>query len=300
MPAIAKTSVTLRSRPSKGSDNVGGVYANKVVKVIARNSAATWFYILAPEAPGGTAWVLAAGFNLRGDLTRLPIAVYPKDSDTPTLLPPIIHVIPGGTPLPLNPPAPGAITATVIEHARVRVGPALGYMEMGMLDPGSVVVLTGRIQGNDWLQVEYPSGLDGRGWISGELIKFEGDYASLPLYNQLATPVTGEEEEAPSAPVTGVDTPIPPTPTADTPYGITLAQINVRSGPASSFESYGLIDKDQRVNIVGQTLNGLWFQIEYPPAPSGLAWVASQYVKLMKNIANVPYFDNDGSPLPKP
>jgi uncharacterized protein YraI len=306
MIAVANTSVTFRSGPSKGSDNVGGVYGNQAVKVIARNITATWFYIIAPDVPGGMAWVLAAGFTFQGDLTRLPIAVFPKDSKTPVLYPPIIYNIPGGTPLPLNPPAPGAITATLNQYARVRVGPGLGYMEMGLLDVGSVLVLTGRIRNNTWLQIEYPSGLDGRGWVLGELIKFTGDYGALPTYNQLATPVTGEEEapavatDSPSALVTPVDTAIPPTPTPDIPYGKTLSQINARSGPASSYEAYGLIDKDQRVNILGQTLNGLWYQIEYPSAPTGVAWVSSQYVKLMSDISGLPYFENNGNPIPKP
>ncbi len=307
MRATANTSVTFRSEPRKGGDNVGGVYGNQVVQVIARNDAANWFYIIAPEAPGGHAWVLAAAFTLQGDLTRLPIAIYPKGSKTPVILPPIIVNIPG-TPLPLNPPGSGAKTATVVQLAKVRVGPGVGYMEMGLLEPGTVIVITGRIQGNGWLQIEYPSGLDGRGWVLGQLVKFEGEYAGLPFYNLLATP-EGKEDNAPaapaltdtpSAPVTPVDTPVPPSPTQDRPYGLTLAQINARSGPASSYQSYGLIDANQRVNLLGQTLNGLWFQIEYPSAPNGVAWISSQYVKLMSDITGLPYFDNNGNPIPKP
>ena len=308
LTAIANTSVTFRSEPRRGADNVGGVYGNQAVKVIARNSAATWFYVIAPDAPGGMAWVLASAFELQGDLTTLPIATFPEDSNTPLLLPPLLHTL-VGTPLPLNPPAEGAKTATVTQLAKVRVGPGVGYMEMGLLNPGTVIVLTGRIEGNVWLQIEYPSGLDGRGWVLSDLVKFEGEYAGLPFYNLLATPVdkageeAGEEPpatEAPSAEETPADAPVEATPTADRPYGLTLAQINVRSGPAASFESYGLIEPNQRVTILGQTLNGLWLQIEYPSAATGVAWVSSQYVKVMSDIRNLPYFNNDGSPLPKP
>jgi uncharacterized protein YraI len=308
MIAVANTSVTFRSEPRRGSDNVGGVYGNQQVKVIARNAAATWFYIIAPDAPGGMAWVLASAFALQGDLTTLPIATFPDDSTTPLLLPPLIHNIPG-TPLPLNPPGPGAKTASVVQLARVRVGPGVGYMEMGLLQPGTVIVLTGRIDGNGWLQIEYPSGLDGRGWVLGELVRFEGEYAGLPFYNLLSTPVEKEGSgsadepaatEAPSAGETPVDTAVESTPTADKPYGLTLAQINARSGPASSFESYGLIEANEQVYILGQTLNGLWFQIEYPSAPTGVAWVSSQYIKVISDIRDLPYFNNDGSPLPKP
>jgi uncharacterized protein YraI len=308
MIAIANTSVTFRSEPRRGSDNVGGVYGNQQVKVIARNSAATWFYIIAPDVPGGMAWVLASAFTLQGDLTMLPIATFSDDSTTPLLLPPLIHSI-VGTPLPLNPPAAGAKTATVAQLARVRVGPGVGYMEMGLLQPGTVIVLTGRIEGNAWLQIEYPSGLDGRGWVLGELVRFEGEYAGLPFYNLMATPVEKEGEgsadepaatEAPSAEETPVDTEVAPSPTADKPYGLTLAQINARAGPASSFQSYGLIEANEQVYILGQTLNGLWYRIEYLSVPDGVAWVSSQYVEVMSDIRDLPYFDNDGTPLPKP
>jgi uncharacterized protein YraI len=254
------------------------------------------------------AWVLAAGFTLQGDITRLPIAVLPQGSKVPVLFPPVILNIPGGTPLPLNTPAAGAVTATVNQFARVRVGPSLGYMELGLIEAGTVISLTGRTKGNAWIQIEYPSGLDGRAWLSGDLIKFDGDYNVLPLYNQLATPATGDDEavappattDSPAAIETPVDTAIPFTATADKPYGTTLSQINARSGPASSFASYGLIEKDQRVNILGQTLNGLWLKIEYPATPTGVAWVSAQYVKLGQDISGLPYFNNDGSPLAKP
>ena len=305
--AFAKTSVTFRSEPRKGSDNLGGVYGNQAVKVIARNSAATWFYIIAPEAPNGMAWVLASAFALQGDLTTLPIAIFPEGSNTPFLLPPLIHTI-AGTPLPLNPPAPGAKTATIVQLARVRVGPGVGYMEMGLLQPGTVIVLTGRVEGNVWLQIEYPSGPDGRGWVLSELLKFEGEYAGLPFFNLLATPEADEQSssdepvatEAPLAEETAESTPITSAPTQDQPYGLTTAQIKARSGPASSFPSYGMVEANARVNILGQTLNGLWLQIEYLPASTGVAWVSSGYVKLMSDIRNLPYFNNDGTPLPKP
>jgi len=297
--ASANTSVTLRSGPSKGSDNVGGVYGNQIVKVIARNQNATWFYVIAPDAPGGTAWVLASAFALQGDLTQLPIAIFPEGSNTPLILPPLIYTV-VGTPLPLNPPAPGAQTATLIDLAKVRVGPGLGYMEIGLLGKDTVVVVTGHIKSNNWLQIEYPSGLDGRGWVTNDLVKFDGDYASLLFYNSLATPIIDNGEsvpadaaatDAPSAQETpvAVDTPIPATPTPNTPYGTTTGQINARSGPAASFEVYGLIDNDQRVYLLGQTLNGLWLQIEYPFVPSGVAWVSSKYIKLNSDITTLPY-----------
>jgi uncharacterized protein YraI len=307
MIAIANTSVTFRSEPRRGSDNIGGVYGNQSVRVIARNDAANWLYIIAPDAPDGMAWVLAGAFSLQGDLTQLPIAIYPEGSTMPLLLPPLLHSV-SGTPLPPNPPAPGAKTATVNQLANVRVGPGLGYMEMGVLSPGTVIALTGRTEGNTWVQIEYPSGVEGRGWVLLELVKFEGEFAGLPFYNLLATPIAkpgdassaSDEINTPIASDNPTDVPIAPTSTADKLYGLTAVQINVRSGPASSFSSYGLIETNERVYLLGLTLNGLWYQIEYPVVPEGIAWVSSQYIKVTMDIRSLPYFDNDGSPLPTP
>jgi uncharacterized protein YraI len=164
------------------------------------------------------------------------------------------------------------------------------------------------VEGNVWLQIEYPSGLDGRGWVLSELVKFEGEYAGLPFFNLLATPQADDgadaaepaATEAPSAEETAASTSVVESPAEDKPYGLTTAQINVRSGPASSFQSYGLIEANERVIILGQTLNGLWLQIEYLPATTGVAWVSSEYVDLMSDIRNLQFFNIDGTPLPKP
>ncbi len=183
-------------------------------------------------------------------------------------------------------------------------------MDMGTLNPDTVIVVTGRIKNNVWLQIDFPSGPDGHGWVLSQLVKIQGDLSGMQFYNLLATPISKEEAlgqvqapdatDTPSVDGTPADTAIPPTATANTPYGTTLAQINARSGPAGSFQPYGLIDANQRVNILGQTLNGLWFEIQYPSAPNGVAWVSSQYIKLMSDITGLPYFNNDGTPLNKP
>jgi uncharacterized protein YraI len=304
MIAVAQTNVTLRSGPRKGSDNIGGIFTNQKVQVIARNLDATWYYIIANDVPGGRAWVLARGFKLEGELTQLPIAYSPDNKDPFTILPPLIWTF-AGTPLPPNTPGPDGRKAVILQQANVRVGPTVGYMTIGILGPGTVVSVTGRIEGNGWLQIDFPSGPDGRGWVLKSLVQYDGAYAGLPFYNLMATPVAKPgQSDAPTAVPATVDpnitptaTPVPPTPTEVKPYGVTLGQINARSGPAASFDSYGLIDQNQQVILTGQTLNGVWLQIEYPASPTGRAWVAAEYVKIMSDIRTLPYFDNSGNPL---
>lgn len=305
---ILRAPTNVRARPSKGgSDRLGGVYFNQAVKVIGRNDRANWLWIVYPEAPNGTAWILASAVDLEGEIGLLPIVIFPEDPDKPLALPPLLPLS-TGAPLPLNQPGADASTGNALQLLNVRVGPGLGYLSLGTIPSGTLLSMTGRLEDNSWFQIEYPSGLDGRAWVSGDLVKLNDGAKKLPLYNLLATPVTQAppqpEEPAVTSeggtPLPATETPIPPSATPSLPTGIVTAQINVRSGPASSFESLGMLNPNERVFITGRTLNGAWLQVEYPSAPGERGWVAAAYVTLNSDISKVPYFDNQGTPIPQP
>ena len=61
------------------------------------------------------------------------------------------------------------ITATILydePFVNVRVGPSAStYPVIGKLFPGDVVPAYGRSPGGDWIQVEFPGGLNNRGWV---------------------------------------------------------------------------------------------------------------------------------------
>ncbi len=304
---VLRGPTNVREKPSKGGgDRLGGLYFNQSVKVIGRNDRANWLWIIYPEAPGGTAWILASAVDLQGELGWLPIIIYPAGADIPLALPPLLPANPGAAALPLNPPGAGAQIGTAQQLLNVRVGPGVGYLSLGTLGAGTLLSMTGRVEDNSWFQIEYPSGRDGRAWVSGDLVSLADGPKKLPLYNFLATPVTAgplqpeapAEAQAPAFPAS--ETPIPASPTPDLPNGTVTVQINVRSGPAQNFEAFGLLNFNDRVIITGQSLNGLWFQIEYAASPSGRGWVASSYIKLNSDLSKVPYFDNQGTPLPQP
>ena len=295
---VANNNVTVRSEARKGADNLGGVFFNQGVKVIARNDAATWYYIEWQKSPTGAAWVLASAIDLKGsDVTLLPIAIY-NSAHKLIILPPLTWTV-TGTPLPLNTPVAGARTASVSQLAKIRVGPGVGYSTMGTLEAGAVVVVTGRIDGNGWLQIEYPSGPDGRGWVSGDLLKMDGGVAGLPFYNLLATPISDPElNTEPPAAEGPASTPVP---TLAGPPGVVIkaSEINIRSGPASTYDALGSLKLDDRVVVTGLTLNRLWYQIVYPNGPGGHGWVASIYIQITGgDMTKLPYFNDLGTPLP--
>jgi uncharacterized protein YraI len=303
--AVSTGNVTVRSEPRKGADNLGGVFFNHGVQVIARNDVATWYYIEWQNSPTKAAWVLAAAIDLKGsDITHLPIAIIDSAKHV-IVLPPLIWDV-KGTPLPLNTPAAGARTASVIQLAKVRVGPGIGYSMMGTLDPGAVVAVTGHINQNGWLQIEYPSGPGGRGWVAGELVKPNVDLGGLPFYNLLATPVSNAEAkgESPAAdPNATPEATLAPVPTLAGPPGvvITTSELNVRSGPASSFALLGTLKLGDPVVVTGLTLNRLWYRIVYPGGPGGYGYVSVQYIRITGgDMTKLPYLNNLGTPLPNP
>ena len=299
---VSASNVTVRSEPRKGGDNLGGVFFNHAVQVIARNDVATWYYIEWAKSPTKAAWVLASAITLKdSDVTRLPIAIIDSAKHV-TVLPPLIWDV-KGTPLPLNTPAAGARTASVIQLAKVRVGPGIGYSTMGTLNPGVVVVVTGHINQNGWLQIEYPSGPDGRGWVAGELVKPNADLGGLPFYNLLATPVSNAEAKGESPTADPNATPEATSTLAATPAGpsgvVKATELNVHSGPASSFDLLGTLKQGDSVVVTGLTLNRLWYRIVYPSGPGGYGFISVQYIRITGgDMTKLPYLDNLGTPLP--
>lgn len=102
--AVANNNVTVRSRPSSGGDNLGGVLFNQKVNVFARSMLGTWYYISWPNSPTGYAWVIKKAIDLQNaDITNLPVIDFDQNWQIIILHPFLWEV--AGTPLPI-PPVP--------------------------------------------------------------------------------------------------------------------------------------------------------------------------------------------------
>ena len=65
IPGVIRANVNVRGIPQKSKAyDVGGLLLGQPVKVIGRNDAATWLYILYADSPTGTGWVLANAVTL--------------------------------------------------------------------------------------------------------------------------------------------------------------------------------------------------------------------------------------------
>jgi len=54
--------------------------------------------------------------------------------------------------------------------------------------------------------------------------------------------------------------------------------VNVRSGPSTSYQSYGKINYGETATVLG--LENGWYQVSYSPAESGVAYISADYVSL--------------------
>jgi len=153
--------------------------------------------------------------------------------------------LPTSTPLP---PSPSATITPLIGKAtqtlNVRSGPGTDYEVLGMIQPDTVLVLTGKNETATWLQVEYAAGAGGRGWVTAAYVQtLHGDTASLPVLNASGAPVTAGASAPTSVPVSPPQFGGTPTPTlgpasADKDSSAAPA-IQVTFSPAGTPPNYG-------------------------------------------------------------
>ncbi|MCB0166911.1 MAG: PKD domain-containing protein [Anaerolineae bacterium] len=90
-------------------------------------------------------------------------------------------------------------------------------------------------------------------------------------------------------------TPPPPTVAQLT----TTANLNVRSGPGTTFDILGVLLLGQSAEIIGRNAEATWWQIKFPSATQDFGWVSAQFVQA-SNIANVPIVNVPVPPTPAP
>ena len=163
------------------------------------------------------------------------------------------------TPQPAN--APSQPTVAPVEgmtstQVNVRAEPSTASDVLGIILPNTRVEITGKDPGENWWQINYPQGVDGKGWVTAQYVTT----ASTP-----EVPIIGGDEAAESGGNTAV----------------IQQQINVRSGPGTGFNSLGTLNPQDVVNLIGKDPNGGWLQIDFPqgPGPEGKGWVNAAFVQ---------------------
>ena len=145
-------------------------------------------------------------------------------------------------------------TVTSNSDLNVRSGAGTSYTKLGSLKNGSKVEIVG--EANGWYKIKYGSGY---GFVSSSYIKCDSTTTTTPsvLFN-------GE---------------------------VTTNGLNVRTGPSTSFNSIGKLNKGAKVEVVGEDSG--WYKIKYG---SGYGYVSKSYVTKVSNSTTTPPSNSNTTP----
>jgi uncharacterized protein YraI/heat shock protein HslJ len=79
--------------------------------------------------------------------------------------------------------------------------------------------------------------------------------------------------------------PLLPTPAAGLPSATATVNVNLRSGPGTSYPVYGVMPYGRSAEIVGKSQDSQWWAVSIPLAPLGRGWVSNQYVQVANTDA---------------
>lgn len=225
-------------------------------------------------------------------LTGCSFAVSVQETPTPSPVPfytatLLATITPQSTPTyspPTITPTIAPLEAVTNAQVNVRTGPAQTNASLGLIDFGAKIQIIGRDASGKWYRIAYKDVPAGMGWITSTFVTYEGDVDKIPVVDAASEAAT---------PAEGSPAPATPSPTAAARTANVTAKINVRSGPATSFDSLGMIEAETKVTLTGRNEINNWVQIEFTGGPDGKGWVAALYLK-DADLRGLPYYGNDG------
>ena len=176
---MTSTQLNVRAEPSTGSTVVGIIPANTRVEITGKDVAENWWQInyAHPQAVDGKGWVTAQ-YVTTATTPEVP-TIGGDEADQTT-----------------------GNVAVVQQQINVRSGPGTGFNSLGTLNPQDVVQLTGKDPNGAWLQLNFETGPEGKGWVNAAFVQAQG-VETLPIVTEAGL-IVG----------TGTPTNIPFTPTA--------------------------------------------------------------------------------------
>jgi uncharacterized protein YraI len=176
---------------------------------------------------------------------------------------------PTETPLPPPPqPTTAPVEGTSSTQINVRAEPSTVSDVLGVIPANTLLQIVGKDPGENWWQILYPQGTDGKGWVTAQ-------YVTTANGDQV--PVMGGNAVDPNS----------------GNVAIVQQQINVRSGPGTSFNSLGTLNEQDVVRLTGKDANGAWLQIAFEAGPEGKGWVNAAFVQA-RGVENLPIITEAG------
>ncbi len=176
---------------------------------------------------------------------------------TPTLALLSTEAVSGETSAPGIAPSAGTTTTQI----NVRAEPSTASETLGMIGIFTSVQVNGKDASGSWYQIVYQESANGNGWVRAEYVQVDAA-AEIPVIGAVA----GSRAAG---------------------SGLVIQKINVRSGPATTFESLGILSPNDVVFVTGKDSSGAWIQIEFSTAPNGVGWAASEFLQI-SNLDSLP------------
>ena len=246
----ANVEINVRSGPGTNYPSYGVAPTGAQAPVIGVSPDGSWWNISVNPAniPAGNAWV-SAEYVTAQNTENVPVVQPP---------PP-----PPGAEVPT--PGPDDPKVTTIDVVNVRSGPGLNYPVYGLAPKGASGKVVGVSEDGGWWAVELPTTIapDGIGWVSADWVNAE---------NTENVPVIPPGELPPPADI--------PPPGPEDPQATAIEPINVRSGPGTAYDSYGVVPIGTTGRVIGVSQDGSWWVVAIPPEVSadGMGWVNAAYV----------------------
>jgi uncharacterized protein YraI len=191
-----------------------------------------------------------------------------SEAPAPTVIPPT--------------PAPGVPTVTTMDYVNIRSGPGNNYPVYGVVAPGTSGEAIGTSADGQWYSVKVPTEIiaSGNAWVSADYVVAQ---------NTENLPTVPAPPPPPTVP--------PPSPAPGSATVTALTAINVRSGPGTNYDIYGVAPQGTVFEAIGISSDGGWYAVKIPTeyAASGTGWVSASYVKA-DNIQNLPVIDTPAPP----
>jgi uncharacterized protein YraI len=162
------------------------------------------------------------------------------------------------------------ITSTQLN---VRAEPSTSSDVLGVLPANTNVQIVGKDAGENWWQILYPEAgeaNDGKGWVTAQYVSTTGE-SQVPVIGG-----GGADPENPNAAL-----------------AVIQEQLNVRSGPGTSFDSLGTLNPQDVVVLTGKDSDSAWLQIEYSAGPDGRGWINAAFAQA-QSVENLPIVGDSG------
>jgi hypothetical protein len=111
----------------------------------------------------------------------------------------VLALLVGGTSVAFGRGISGLEGEVTAYGLNVRTGPGVAYAIVGGLSQGDVVEVVGKNAAGNWLQILYPTGTEGQGWVAAAHVDLSGSLPTVPVVSAPA-PSAATPDELPAHP----------------------------------------------------------------------------------------------------